>query len=176
MRMKKLFLTQLFSFLILTLGFALPSFSASDTKIGFVDMQKAVTNTKEWKKEFNDFKNNFQKEKTIIADKEKAIRQALEELNKQGLVLSPDVKRQKEENFAKDKRDFERYIQDRNEEFSKKESELKDKLLKKMVKIVQGLGKEKKYTMILEQSAVFYSSADDDLTDLAIKAYDKATP
>jgi outer membrane protein len=139
-------------------------------------MQKAVSTTKEWTREFTNFKNDFQKEKGVIAEKEKSIRKSLEDLNKQGFVLSPELKRQKEESFSKDRREFERYVQDRNEEFNKKEKELGDKLLQKMIKVVQTLGKDKKYTMILEQGAVFYSSADDDLTDLATKAYDKAYP
>lgn len=156
--------------------FPVLSASAEDIKIGFVDMQKAVSSTKEWKKEYANFKNDFQKEKGVISEKEKAIRQELEELNKQGFVLSPELKRQKEEAFGKNKREFERYVQDRNDEFSKREKELADKLMKKVIKIIQTLGKEKKLTMIVEQNTVFYSSTEADLTDLVIKAYDKANP
>ena len=177
MQINKIWIHRSLPLLILFLMFAFPlGTEASDAKIGFINMQKAVSSTKEWNREFTAFKNNFQKEKGVIAEKEKAIRKELEELNKQGFVLSPELKRQKEESFSKDRREFERYVQDKNDEFTKKEKEMGDKLLQKMIKIVQGLGKEKKYTMILEQGAVFYSSADDDLTDLATKAYDKANP
>ncbi|MBI4384173.1 MAG: OmpH family outer membrane protein [Nitrospinae bacterium] len=169
-------LRSLFAGLVLALSLPASLAFGQDAKIGFVDLQKAVSGTKEWKKEFATFKTDFQKEKSVIAEKEKSIRQELEDLNKQGFVLSPDLKKKKEEGFMKDKREFERYVQDRNEEYNRKEKQITDNLLQKMIKVVQAMGKEKKYTMILERSAVFYFSPDDDLTDLAIKAYDKANP
>lgn len=175
MRMKKMWVVQSLAFLAFSLVLS-SMIEAAEVKVGFINMQKAVASTKEWNREFATFKNDFQKEKNVITEKEKSIRKQLEDLNKQGFVLSPELKRQKEEGFAKDRREFERYVQDRNDEFNKKEKEIGDKLVQKMIKIVQGMGKEKKYTMILEQGAVFYSSAEDDLTDAATKAYDKANP
>ena len=44
---------------------AISSFAA-DSRIGFVDIQKAVLGTKEWKKNFEIFKKNFAKEKKKI--------------------------------------------------------------------------------------------------------------
>lgn len=174
MPMKKLLAI---GFMALLVGcFPVGSATAEDLRIGFVDMQKAVSGTKEWKREFANFKNDFQKEKVLIGEKEKVIRQELEDLNKQGFVLSPELKRQKEESFNKNKREFERYVQDRNDEFSKREKELADKLMKKMIKVIQVLGKEKKLTMVIEQNTVFYASTDSDLTDQVIKAYDKSNP
>ena len=174
MRMRKMSAIQFLALFV----FFLPVLATAgdDVKIGFVDMQKAVSSTKEWKKEFATFKGDFQKEKGLIAEKEKAVRLELEDLNKQGFVLSPELKRQKEETFGKNKREFERYVQDRNDEFNKREKELADKLMKKMIKIIQTVGKEKKLTMVVEQGAVFYSAVEADLTDLVIKAYDKANP
>ena len=42
-----------------------------------------------------------------------------------------------------------------------------------MVEVIRSIGKEKKFTMILEKKAVLYNDQGNDLTDLAIKAYDK---
>ena len=58
---------------------SIPSFAA-DSRVGFVDIQKAVINTKEWKKEFEVFKKNFAKEKKKIKAKESRIKKMLEDL------------------------------------------------------------------------------------------------
>jgi len=152
---------------------AISSFAA-DSRIGFVDIQKAVLGTKEWKKNFEIFKKNFAKEKKKIKVRENRIKKMLADLNKQSMVLDPELKKKKEDKFRKEKVAFERYVQDQNEEFSKSEKEITQKILLKMMKVIKKLGKEKKYTMILEQKVVLYHDQGNDLTTLATKTYDRS--
>ncbi|GIS84758.1 MAG: hypothetical protein CM1200mP16_10580 [Nitrospina sp.] len=72
----------------------------------------------------------------------------LADLNKQSFVLEPELKKKKEDKFRKEKVAFERYVQDQNEEFSKSEKEITQKILVKMMKVIKKIGREKKYTMI----------------------------
>ncbi len=165
-------------FVGLTLGFSLPASSQAASKggsirIGFIDIQKAVASTKEWKKEFAGFKAEFQKEKGVVTQKEERIRKLMDDIEKQSFVLSPELKKSKEEKFRTQKKDFERYVQDLNEKFSRKEKEITDKIIVKMIKTIKKLGKSRNYTMIMEQKAVFYYDESDDLTKYAIKAYDR---
>jgi len=95
---------------------------AKDVRVGVIDIQAAVTGTKEWKKEFASFKTKFQKEKVTIAAKEKNLKKMIENLNKQSMVLSPELKKKKEESLLKKKKEFERHVQDKNEEFAKKKN------------------------------------------------------
>jgi len=152
---------------------AISSFAA-DSRVGFVDIQKAVLGTKEWKKNFEIFKKNFAKEKKKIKVRENRIKKMLADLNKQSMVLDPELKKKKEDKFRKEKIAFERYVQDQNEEFSKSEKEITQKILLKMMKVIKKLGKEKKYTMILEQKVVLYHDQGNDLTTLATKTYDRS--
>ena len=151
---------------------AISSFAA-ESRIGFVDIQKAVIGTKEWKKNFEIFKKDFAKERKKIKARENRIKKMLEDLNKQSMVLDPELKKKKEDKFRKEKVAFERYVQDQNAEFSKSEKEITQKILLKMMKVIQKLGKEKKYTMILEEKVVLYHDRGNDLTTLAIKTYDR---
>ncbi|PIQ96905.1 MAG: molecular chaperone Skp [Nitrospinae bacterium CG11_big_fil_rev_8_21_14_0_20_56_8] len=149
------------------------SASADEFKIGFVDLQKALTATSEWKKQSGAFKEEFDREQKIISAKESRITKMLEDLNKQGMVLDPELKREKENEFRNERRDFERYVKDKTDEFSNREKQMTADLLKKMVEVIQKLGKELKFTMILEQKALMYFDSAKDLTPLAIKAYDR---
>ena len=67
---------------------------------------------------------------------------ALEATGDGFLVLDPDLKKKKEDAFRKEKIEFERYVQDQNAEFSKKEKEMTQKILNKMMGIVKKIGKE----------------------------------
>ena len=146
---------------------------AAESRVGIIDVQKAVISTKEWKKQFEIFKKDFAKEKKKIKARENRIKKRLKDLNKQSFVLDPKLKKKKEEQFRKEKVAFERYVQDQNAEFSNSEKEMTQKMLLKMMKVIQEIVKDKKYTMILEQKAVLYHNKGNDLTSLATKAYDK---
>ena len=146
---------------------------AKDVRVGVIDIQAAVTGTKEWKKEFASFKTKFQKEKITITAKEKNLKKMIENLNKQSMVLSPELKKKKEESLLKKKKEFERHVQDKNEEFAKSEKLITNKILKKMVKIVKDIGEKKKFTMILEKKVGLYFDQSVDLTALATRTYNK---
>ena len=96
-----------------------------------------------------------------------------EEIKKQGFVLDPKLKLEKEEKFRAEKKDFERYVQDRNEQFSRREKAITDRMLQKMVKVIRRIGKEKKLTMVLDQKVAIYYSPENDLTDAAVRMYDR---
>jgi len=150
--------------------------TAGSIKIGFVDIQKAITETKEFKKSQMKFRVELQKEKGIIDARKKKVESMLIEINKQANVLNPTLKKKKEESFLKEKKDFERYVQDREEEFARKEKIALDKISKKMLEVLKQLGKQKKLTMVIEKKAVFYSDSSLELTPLATKTYNKLYP
>ena len=109
----------------------------------------------------------------MITQKENKIKKLLEDLNKQSFILDPKLKKKKEDRFRKEKIAFERYVEDQNKEFGVKEKEMTRRFLKQMIEVVTKLGKDRKYTMILEKKSVLYSNTGNDLTDQATKAYDR---
>ena len=166
--------TKLVCFLIIFLIFVQATHGyAKDIRVGVVNVQAAVTGTNEWKKEFASFKTKFEKEKVSISSKENQLKKMIEDLSKQSMVLSPELKKKKEEALLKKKRAFERHVQDKNEEFAKREKAITNKILKKMVKIVKDLGESKKFTMILEKKVGLYFDPSVDLTALATRTYNK---
>ena len=167
-------LSIMFSFFVgvFLLAQATPSYG-KELRLGFIDIQVAVSNTKEWKKGFVSFKAKFKREKESIAKKEVQLKKKIEDLSKQSMVLNPELKKKKEEDVLKKKREFERYVQDKNEEFAKKEKEITNKILKKMIEVIKKIGKEKRFTIILEKKVGLYFDESVDLTTLATLTYDK---
>ena len=151
---------------------AAPSY-AKDIRVGVIDIQAAVTGTKEWKREFAAFKTKFEKEKLSIALKEKQLKKIIEDLTKKSSVLNSESKKKKEEELLIKKKNFERYVQDKQEEFAKNEKAITSKILQKMIKVVKKLGESRKFTMILEKKVGLYFDKSVDVTALATRTYDK---
>ena len=146
---------------------------AAESRVGFISIEKAVSGTKDWKAGFVKFKSDFAKEKKRIKIREGKVKKLLGDLNKQSFVLTPELKKKKEDQLRKEKIEFERYVQDQNAEFGKKEKEMTQKILRKMMDVIKKIGKEKKYTMILEQKVVLYHDKGNDLTNLATLTYNR---
>ena len=51
---------------------------------------------------------------------------------------------------------------------------MKQAILGKMLDVIRKIGKEKKYTTILERKVVLYHDKGNDLTKIATRAYDRA--
>jgi outer membrane protein len=163
-------------FVILGLMISVATATAADLKIGFVDVQKAIVETTEFKRSQVKFRDELQKEKGIIEARKKKVESMLIQINKQANVLNPALKKKKEESFLREKKDFERYVQDREEEFARREKAALDKISRKMLEVLKQLGKQKKLTMVLEKKTVFYSDSTLDLTGLSTKTYNKLYP
>lgn len=145
----------------------------AEGKFGFVNVQKAMLGTKEWQETYAKFKKSFEQEQLLISARERKIAKMLEDINKQSMVLDPALKKEKEDKFRSERRDFQRYVKDKSEEFTAKEKEMKETVLKKLVKVIKKIGKEKKFTLILDNSFVLYSDEVKDITDKVILIYDK---
>jgi outer membrane protein len=143
-------------------------------KIAFVDMQKALNESKSGKKALGELqkliderKNNLQKQKETLEKKK-------DELDKQGLLLNEDTRKLRETEVRTLERDLSRSLSDLKEEMGRRESEFTDGIRKDLLKVIEKIGKEGGYTLVLEKqySAILYAPATIDLTETLIKRYD----
>lgn len=97
-----------------------------------------------------------------------------DELDKKGQLLSPEARREKQEALERKVRDMRRLMDDLQASLQKKEEALLAKVLQDLGGLVQKVGKEKNYAVILERksSGVLYASPETDVTDDVLKAYD----
>jgi outer membrane protein len=101
-----------------------------------------------------------------------------EEIEKKGALLTAEARRDKQEQFERKRRDAARLADDFQKELEKKESVLLQKVLQDVSGIIERVGKEKNYYMIVEKrgAGVIYAATDADLTDEVIRAYDQQAP
>lgn len=163
----------IFSLTLALLGWCAEAQAAGSGRVGFVNSKKALVSTQEWKKSLAEFNKEAKRKQIIVSAKEKKLKQMLDDLNKQSKVLNADLKKEKEEKFRKEKVEFERYVQDLDTDFKKKEKEIVEEIGSKLLTMIKKIGKEKNYSIIMDSKSVIYYDPAADITDQVIKAYDR---
>lgn len=149
---------------------------AQSTKIGFVDLQRILRESKRAIKEqdaFNKKKDAMNREVTKKEEELKALKESFEKKITSGM-LSEQARRDMEQEYQQKVRDYEYFKRDQGIEAQKIYQEMTIRILKSINTIVNKLGEERNYTLIVEASAVAYAPDALDITDQVIKAFDAA--
>jgi outer membrane protein len=144
-------------------------------RIAFIDVQRVLARSAAGvaaREVLERDKAGMQKE---MDTKRQELDKLREELEKKGPLLTPDVRRDKQELFERKRRDAARLADDFQKELEKKESTLLQKVLQEVSGIIERVGKEKGYYLIVEKrgAGVIYAAAEADLTDEVIREYDR---
>ncbi|HWR97825.1 MAG TPA: OmpH family outer membrane protein [Candidatus Methanoperedens sp.] len=143
-------------------------------KIAFVDMQRALNESKAGKKALGELQKLMEERKSGLQKQKEALEKKKDELDKQGLLLNEETRKGREMEIRTLERDYSRTLSDLKEEFGRRESEYTDGIRKDLLKVIEKIGKEGGFTLVLEKqySAVLYAPASIDLTETLIKRYD----
>ncbi len=143
-------------------------------KLGFVDMQKALNESKAGKKALAELQKLMEERKSGLQKQKEALEKKKDELDKQGLLLNEETRKSRETEVRTLERDYSRSLSDLKEEFGRRESEFTDGIRKELMRTIEKIGKEGGYTLLLEKqySAILYAPSTIDLTETLIKRYD----
>ena len=169
---------KIFAITIIVLGISAFAAQGAEVKIGCVDLNKALNESvrgAEAKKTLNDMVVTKQ---TVIDKMKGDVEKLEEEIEKQASVLTPEGKKEKEEQRDKLRKDIQRTFGDSQEEIKKKEMELMQGIIKDLRDIVNKIGEEEGYSAIFEISEgnVVYWTKKLDITDKVIKRYNESAP
>jgi Skp family chaperone for outer membrane proteins len=162
-------------------------------KVGVVDLQAVLDSSvrgKAAKDRLQQLGLQLQEEikdkRQTKEEREKELQKLRTELRSQGLVLSKKAQEEKAEDFRKQVRELKRFIDDTNrfiedatQEFREREVRETQRLLQEIRDVVQEVGKQQKYSLILEgnegAALVLYFSSTVSLTSEIVQRYDQAS-
>jgi len=149
------------------------SLLAADTiKFGAIDIQKVLNESEAGKKAKSDLESLIKTKQSSIDEKGKAIEKLKGDIEKQASVLSAEARKSREDELEKNLREYQRIVQDSQAEIKKKEGEFTDTILKEIRDLVEKIGEDEGYTLIIERGMVLYSNKGIDITDNVLKKYD----
>ncbi|GAB4289540.1 MAG: hypothetical protein Kow0090_02240 [Myxococcota bacterium] len=157
--------------------FALSAF-AEDNKIAYIDLERAINETDEGKAEYSKLKADFDKKQAQLDERAEKLKKMQAEFEKASMVVTGDAKMKKMQELQKELMDAQQLAVALQKELFQKELAVKDKLLGKMVKIIEGIAKREGYKFVLEkkEAGLLYAPPSDDITNEVIRLYNKENP
>ncbi len=159
---------------VLLLGFASPdsAFAGDKRPLGVVDSQRIAEEYDAAKDAYEQYQKFLRELELEVVDKEKSLTVLAEELESQKMLLGPDALATKAQQFEQQRAE---YFQFRESIEQKAEAEYKAKispLLDQVKTIVERIGKEKGYGLVVDSAslAVLYIDPDFDLTNDVLAA------
>jgi outer membrane protein len=144
-------------------------------RIGFIDVQRVLARSVAGvaaREQLEREKATMQKE---MDGKRVELEKLRDELEKKGPLMTTEARRERQETFDRKRRDATRLADDFQKELEKKEQGLLQKVLQDVSGVIEKVGRERGYYLIVEKrgAVVLYSAAEADLTDEIIRAYDR---
>jgi outer membrane protein len=147
---------------------------AQSVKIGMIDTQKIMRESKAAKKARDILMKDLEAKRAKYKAEEDQARKLEEEFKKEAQGMTPETRKQKAENLEKEIKELGRLKSDLEEELRKRDAELTQNLLKGIYDVVKDFSKKEKFTVILEKRYVVTADDAIDITDKIIQRYDAA--
>lgn len=150
------------------------AFAQNVGRVGYVDLQRVLIRSAAGVAARDQLQKDMAAMQKDMDGKVADAQKLREELEKKGALLSVAARKEKQETLERKLRDLQRLRDDYQRELAKKEQELGNRMLNELGGLVERLGKQKGFLLILERRAgVIYGSPEADLTDEIIKAFDQ---
>ena len=149
--------------------------AVAEVKLGFIDMQKAIQETKEGKAAKKQLEGDFNKKKAELEKKEGELKKKFEDFEKKALALSNEVKAKQQQELQIEMQKHQQLVAKSQMDIQKKERDLTEPIVKKVQGIIAKIAKAENYTVILEKSEqlVLFAQPNIDLTDRVVKEANK---
>lgn len=160
----------IFLFLLL----AVPVRSQEGVKIGFVDLDRALNESRAGRSALEKLQAEVKETESSLLKEKQDLERLRSDIDKKRLLLKEVERRNLEKDFQRRVRNYQRAMRDSQEELNQRKNELMADILKGLEKVVTEIGKKGKFTLILERSQVLYTDQGVDITDTVISRYDRS--
>lgn len=150
---------------------ATPALSA-DSKLGYVDMQRAINTSEAGKEAKEQLAAKLKKYQDEINVKQEDLKRLKEELEKQGMLLSETARAAKEKDYQQKLKEFQRFTKDAQDEMQARDEEFTRKILEGMEKVIQEFGRKNGYTFLfVRNESMLFADDKADVTEEVLKLF-----
>jgi outer membrane protein len=146
--------------------------SAAETKIGYIDMQRAINNSETGKEAKEQLAARLKKAQDEINVRQGELKRVKDELEKQGMLLSETSRASKEKDYQQKLKEFQRFTKDAQDELQGKDEEFTRKILEGMEKVIHEYGKKNGFSFIfVKNESMLFADEKSDLTEEILKIF-----
>jgi outer membrane protein len=157
--------------------FLLPLSALSQvSNLAYVDLQRIMVESEKGKEARKTLTDEAERLKKSLDAKQEELQKMKDTLEKQGAMITPDARAEKDKQYQAKVKDYQRVAGDYQAELQQKDGELTQKILKEVEEVIKGLGEREKYSVILErgQAGIIYASPALDITSKVISLYNES--
>ena len=149
-----------------------PAVGAQDrVKIGFIDIQRAISDSNAGKRAKERFQAQVKKAEAELLKEKTELERLKADLDKKGPLMKEEERRNLEVDLQRRYVNYQRTMTDQQQELRQKEGALTGDILKELERIVNEIGKSDKFTLILERNQILYSDQGIDVTNKVIEVF-----
>ena len=146
--------------------------SGGDIKIGVIDTQKIMMESKAAERARVIFLKEVESKRSLLISSQEEVSGLEKEIRKTGKNMSSQERKEMSDDLARKIKDLRRLRDDLEEELKRKDMEWRRKIIQDVSEIVKEFQKKEKYTIILEKNSLVASDETIDITDKIIRLYD----
>ena len=150
--------------------------ATAQTKVGVVNMQKAVFDTAEIKKADNEMQAKYKPKQDEIAKINSQIEDIAKQLQNGSGRLTPQAQADLQAQGTRLQRDLQYKQQDLQEQVNEDRQSILSASSQKMTDVIKKIAEEKGLDMVVDAQNTYYFKPTMDITSEATAAYDKAHP
>ncbi|MBI4816321.1 MAG: OmpH family outer membrane protein [Deltaproteobacteria bacterium] len=145
----------------------------AETLIGYVNLQRAILEVEEGKRAKNALKETFEKKQKSLQERESELMRLKESIEKESVVTNNDETKKRMGEFQSKLLELKQVFMKEQQELQETEQKQLAGITTKMREIVQQIGKDGGYTIILEvqDSRLLYAQPHLDLTNEVIRKF-----
>ncbi|MBU4053382.1 MAG: OmpH family outer membrane protein [Proteobacteria bacterium] len=152
--------------------FMLSTAGAEGVKIGIIDSQKILNTSVSGQAAKVELNKKGEELTNDLKGKEAEILKLQEKLEREALVMSAEMKDEKEREFRIKVGDFKAMEKKAKQEMGDLNMKIMAKIQNDVISIIEDLGKKGGFTVILERGTLLYAGGAVDISDEVIKLYD----
>jgi outer membrane protein len=158
--------------LLVALALAPAPLSAQEKiKIGFIDLQRAITESAAGKQAKARFEAQVKKAESDLLKEKQELERLKSDFDKKGPLLKDEERRNMEVDLQRRYVQYQRTMGDHQQDLRQKEGEITGDILKELQQIVIEIGKAEKFTLIFERSQILYNDQAIDITSKVIETF-----
>lgn len=154
--------------------------SPAGDKVAIVNIQQAIENTNEGKKEVEALQQKFSSRQNALKAQNDEVENLKKEIETQGSKLSEEERNNRVKIASDKQKTLQRNYEDFQNDVQQSEQEILNRLGKKMLDVMEKYAKENGYAMVLDvsnpQTPVLYASPNTNITAQLVEAYNTASP
>lgn len=153
--------------------------SSPPTKIGVVNLQAVIANTKEGQKSSQQLQQTFAARQKDFQQRSDELVKLNDQLKTGGALLSDERRNQLTAEIADKKRRLDRDIQDAQTDLNQQQQQILGGMEQKLRPLIDKYAKDNNYAVVMDvgsSSAVVFASSATDITRDIIDLYDRAHP